>query len=347
MSKKNLTALLVLLIGGGFILGGCSAGNVSISDNSTKKEQPKETKADKLKEKENAKKEKTEQAKEMEKKRGKEYTYGLPKGPSWMYIYDNGKKTTGHLDPNKTNIVRLHENDALKIGGPLPLVGELFSREFTAAGNSTEATMDDSDKFDKEFNLERVLSYNSGNGVEMITKLTHLDNQGVSDMAFGDLPKYLDAASTNDPSKLPNQSEELRNSLDGTNNLRGDSAANYQVMEQYFDKKSALYKSDTDNNFDAEKATYVVIKNNSETSTIGVTNLYVQIFAKVKKTDTDQHEFRTDDGPKLGSTKTEMEDYQMEYTLRDGNWELVNVFKGETSPYSMDTSGSNWIIKKN
>lgn len=348
MNKKGLTALVTILIGSSLVLAGCSMGNVSISDNSTKTEAPKKThrktKADKLREKEAAKKGKAEEAKEQ---RGKEYTYGIPHGPSWMYVYANGKKTTGHMDPTNIDTVKLHENDTVKFGGPLPLVGNLFTGEMSVSVNSARAKMDDEGKFDKMLNLQSVTFYDDKNGSMIFYSLNHLDNKGVSDMAFADLPKYLDAASTNDPSKLPNQSDALVRSLDGTNNLRGDSAATYQVIEQYFNKKSALHKKN-DNNFHADAATYVQIHNNSETDEVGLTQLYVQVFAKVKKTDTDQHEFRTDDGPKYGSTSTEMEDYSMEYQLTDdNNWELVNVYKGDASPYSMNTSGSNWITQKN
>ncbi|WP_334330488.1 hypothetical protein [Companilactobacillus sp. HBUAS59699] len=351
MNKKGLTALVSVLMGSGILLTGCSIGNVSISDNSTKTESPKktnkETKADKLREKEAAKKEKAEESKRAKEQRGKEYTYGIPHGPAWIHVYANGKKTTAHMDPTKINTVKLHENDTVKFGGPLPLVGNLFTREMNVSGNSSRAKMDDEGKFDKMLSLQSVTFYDDKNGSMIFYSLKHLDNKGVSDRVFADLPKYLDAASTNDPSKLPNQSDALVKSLDGTNNLRGDSAATYQVIEQYFNKKSALHKNN-DNDFHADDATYVQIHNNSETNEVGLTQLYVQVFAKVKKTDTDQHEFRTDGGPKYGSTSTEMEDYSMEYQLTDdNNWELVNVFKGETSPYSMNTSGSNWIMQKN
>lgn len=343
MNKKSITALAVLLISGGVFMTGCSVGNVTVSDNSRKAETPKEKKADKARAKKKAAKQKVENAKQKQRARGKEYKYALPKGPSWMYIYDNGKKTSVNIDPNEIHIAKLHEFDKVKFGGSLPVVGELMTEEYSVGTSSDRSTMDESDSYDKKLSFSKT---NTKNEMNMsFYNLKNADDKEISQMAFNDLPKYLDAASTNDSSKLPNQSKLLISSLDGTN-YRGDSAASFQVMNQYYDKKSSKHSSG--GFFDGDHATYVQIGSRPTMELKNATLLFVQTYAKVKKTDTDQHAFRTDDDADYGSSSTQMEEYQMAYQLTDDNkWQLVSVVGEGESPYSMDTSKSNWIVQKN
>ncbi|MQS75331.1 hypothetical protein [Companilactobacillus halodurans] len=342
--KKKLVALTTLLIGVGLFGSGCSnAGNVNISnDPKLHKVTKAEKKKNEQQEKKDLKQRKKQQKKQWQESLGKEYKYGLIKGPSWLYVYENGKKTDGHLDPDTTDTVKLHEHSKIQLGGELPDVGTVKTRTIPVAGGQSK--IDDEDKYDRELNLSTI--NDSGNGLHFILcNLKGNDYQAISNLAFTDLPKYLDALSTNDSSKLPNQSKQLLQTLDGNNN-RGDASASYQVMEQYFNKKSAQTENEAD--LEADDATYLEIGDDQIMDLKNATQLFVQTFAKVKKTDTDQHALRIDDdSPKYGSSKTEIEEYQMDYQLVDNKWQLISVVSEGESDYSMDTSKSNWIVQKN
>lgn len=344
MKKRGTAILMMALISCGVLATGCSAGNVTI-----KREEPKEhkiTKAEKKQIKKDNEKAAKQQAKDKQKARGKEYTYALPKGSSWIYVYDNGEKTGGHLDPTVTNTVKLHEYDKVKLGGELPLVGHFENGETSVNEISSQSTMDDSDKFDKRLNFD--VSGSGDGSLDMIDhNLKKADFKGISQLVFADLPKYLDAAGSNDPSKLPNQSPQLVQSLDGTN-YRGDSAASYKIIEQYFDKNSGKHsdKLYEDNHADSDHATYIQMGDEPNLDLKAATQLFVQVFAKVKKTDTDQHAIRIDDSPEYGSSSTKIEEYQMDYELVDNKWQLITVINQGESGYSMDTSKSNWIVQK-
>ncbi|WP_119326712.1 hypothetical protein [Companilactobacillus musae] len=344
MNKKGIAVLILALLSCGGLITGCSAGNVSVGP-----QKPKEhrlTKSEKKKIKEEDKQAAKRQAIAKQKARGKEYTYALPKGSSWIYIYDNGEKTDSHLDPDTNNTVKLHENDKIKYGGELPLVGHCETGSDVVNANSAEATMDDSDKYDKSLNFKIASSDNFSLKV-MDHSLKNADFKGISQMVFADLPKYLDAAGSNDPSKLPNQSPQLVKSLTGTN-YQGDAKASYQVIEQYFDKRSGDHddKLFNGNQADDDHATYVEIGDDSLVDLKSATQLFVDVFAKVKKTDTDPHAARYDDGPQYGSSSTKLQEYQMDYELVDNKWQLISVFKEDESDFSMDTSKSNWIVQK-
>ncbi|AYE39276.1 hypothetical protein D1B17_11810 [Companilactobacillus zhachilii] len=342
MNKKGIIALATLLVSGTFVMAGCSMGNVTINDNSRETKQPKETKAEKSKD---VKVEAKKKAQAKQADRGKEYSYGIAKGPTWLYVYDNGKKTDTHFNPDKESVVKLHEYDTFKLGGTLPLVGEQFTRSYSVGQNSSQATMDQSDNYDKQLGMMSLVD--PDNRVKVtFGKISHPDYAGLSKLAFTDLPKYLEAASTNDSSKLPNQSKHLVGNLDNSTNYRGDAAASYQIIEQYFDKKST--KNDEKGPVVGDHATYVSTGNDPLLEETNATQLFIQVFAKVKKTDTDQHAFRTDDGPKYGSSSTKIEEYQLDYLLNENNnWQLAGVTNVGSSDYAMDTSHSNWIVQKN
>ena len=340
MLKKNIITITTALVSLGILTTGCSTGNNSNNSSSTKQQETKVAK------KTSSKSTNTQKSKSNQKELGKISTYGLPFGPSWIHIYENGKKTKATFDPNKNMTVKLHKYSIFQIGGSLPNIGETVYRKYRVSDSIEPATLDESSTSDysKKLSLAGDNTTNGGLQVQFY-KLDNIDSDVISKMAFSDLSKYLNAISTNDSSKLPNQSQALLNSMDEANNLRGSAANSYQVMEQYYNKRSA--HTDGNNN-DATESTYVSVGDDYFLDKKNITQLNVAIYAKVKKTDTDENAIRVDGlTPDYGSSHLYIDQFELTYLLTDDNkWQLANVENKGDSPYNMDTSGSNWITQK-
>jgi len=340
MNKKGL--LMAVLLSCSILTAGCSAGNVKVKT-AASTTRTKETKAEKKQGAITEKKEKAKQAKIRQKALGKVSIYGLPLGPSWLYVYENGKNTKATFDPNNNATVKLHEQSDFQVGGKLPLVGQVMTNELNVNQSSGEATMDEADSshFTKKITTMSLVGSNDNLEFNFL-KLNNIDSKAVSKMAFTDLPKYLEAASTNDASKLPNQSQQLANSLDSSN-IRGDAEASYKVIEQYYDKSTAH----TDGS-DLENSTFIRVNDDDNFTPKSSTRLSVATYAKVKKSYIDQHAIRIDGlTPEYGKTTTEIDQFQLIYHLTaDNKWELMTVNSFGGSEYAMDTSESKWIVQK-
>lgn len=340
MFKKSIIAITATLVSLGILLTGCSSGNNSNSAPSTKQQETKVTK------KTSSKSNDTQKPKSNQIELGKVSTYGLPFGPSWIHIYENGKKTKATFDPNKNMTVKLHKYSTFQIGGSLPDIGETVNRKYRVSDNLEPATLDESSTSDysKKLSFAGYKTTNGGLQVHFY-KLDNIDSNAISKRAFSDLSQYLNAISTNDSSKLPNQSQALLNSMENANNLRESAANSYQIMEQYYNKRSAHTDGTYDN---ATESTYISVGDDFFSGKKNITQLNVATYAKVKKTDTDENVLRVDGlTPDYGSSHIYIDQFELSYLLTDDNkWQLANVENKGDSLYDMDTSGSNWITQK-
>lgn len=340
MKIKRVIALAVILTGSSILAAGCSkAGQVTINDktssSSSRKLTASERSSERAQSKANSQSASQASAKARSESIGKTYTYGLPLGPSWLHIYTDGKETSGQFDPKQAGTVKLTEHAEFQVGGTLPLVGQLLTKKMSVDDSSSEATMDQSSKYDR--NLTFILDSSSdGHFEHSFEALDNADNQAISKRAFTDLPKYLAALSTNDTSKLPNQSEALSGGLK-SQNINDSVVAKYQVMKQFYNKESA-----SNTNGSANHWTYVTIGGSKNS-----TEFAVQVYAKVKKTDVDQLTLRTDGYAKYGSTSTKIIEYQLLYQLTSDNkdWQLIQVTNDGESDYDMNDSSSQWITQ--
>jgi hypothetical protein len=269
-------------------------------------------------------------------------TYGLPKGPSWLKVYSNGKDTDVHLDPNKVNTVKLQEYASFQLGGTLPWLGIVKSNEWQVGPNSREATLDEESSFKRGI-APAGANFNTGDTIGSLdfNDLKKADHKAISKQVFTDLPMLLDAISTNDKSKLPNQSSELLDSFRGQNS-NNEIRTKYQLEEMYYNKEGA----DTTQNGKSNQM-YLRVKKDG-TNDIDKTTLGITIFAKVKTTDVNPDMPRVNGlTPSYGETQTEIDAFDLEYTLVDDNkWQLTHVDSSTQSHTALDTSQGSWIVQK-
>ena len=345
MRKKSVLALTTMLVGISVLAAGCSGfGHVTINKESSSSSTTSQKRAASKERSSSLASSKAMSASASVEALGKTYTYGLPYGPSWLYVYYQDQPVNNHFETNKQATVKVPEHAQIKVGGTLPIVGEVLSREAEVSDMSSAADMNESSKYDYKLTFpwntsgENHFEVNFGN-------LTNANQQALAKQAFSDLPKYLAALSTNDKKKLPNQSKQLVTCLDG-DNTTGDVTDKYQVLSQYYDQKSSLNSGDIQH---ADHQTYVSVGDDTIEGVDNATELNVQVFAKVKKTDVDQMKFRTGSSDKYGETKLYIEEYQLEYHLVNHNkeWQLQNVVNQGEDTRDIDASGSNWIVQKN
>lgn len=263
--------------------------------------------------------------------------YALPKGPEWVHVYVNDKKTSTNLLPDKNVVKELKAEDSVSFGGVLPWINEVKLDEGDSrlvSDISTPATIDESEEFDRKF-MPINLTHDGTLDTDLV-KIEGADNKQISQQIFKDLPIYLEALSTNDKEKLPNQSEGLRNSLD-TNNVRGKPEDYYELQEIYYNKKTSTTNDD-------EYGKKITIGEGQKMGTNNVTTLEIPVFAKVKKTPGASK--IVGDDPEYKKTKTKIQNFNMRYVLDTNNeWQLDDVEPGEESEYAMNTTGKNWITK--
>lgn len=321
----------LVILSGSLLLTGCSSfGHVKMNQKSNDKSSKISSSTDSSRKASEA----AESSKEAVQAQGKKYTYGLPYGPSWLYLYSHGENTGVHFLPNKYAVAKVGENDKIFFSGTLPLVGKVKTSEEDI--KSTDATMDDKDKFQRQLDL--LFEINDNTLKVEFDRLNNIDNHAVAKQAFTDNIKYLSAVSTNDSKKLPNQSEDLKDSLSG-DSWQDDAKDKYQVIEQYYTKDETQV---TDGNDDDH--TYVTTDSDSETPT---TQLEIHIYAKVKVTDIDKDKPRTSSDEKIGNSHLRLIPYALTYDLVSGNkWQLRDDTAGVDSDYELDTSGTSWISQK-
>lgn len=255
-----------------------------------------------------------------------EHRYALPQGPSWLHVYADGKNTGIALDPTKTVVAKLSEDQTINFIGHLPMVEKVAYGAFTPATASADPTLDQAKVADKVIN--EVVYFQSGTD----TGLKVTGTKAIAKRAFKDLPQYIAAHNAQDATKLPNQTESLKNALGDDTDPTGQPKNTYQLQAVYFNRASA------DDSDDSSTLPYITVMADDGVNKAS-TNLHLEVWVKATATPS---------GVAKGQSKpkTVMVKYGMVYQLQGQQWILTDVANQQTSDYAIKTTGTNWMTQK-
>ncbi|WP_125580629.1 hypothetical protein [Lacticaseibacillus suibinensis] len=336
MNKRGITlALLSLAV----LLGGCSVGNVDMSSHQAPAKKSSSTASQRA----SAKRQSTAKAKkERQQQLGTKAKYGLPQGPSWLEVYENGKATGAYLSPTKQNVVTLHERSNFTLAGQLPWLGTIKSHAFYVAHEAQDATMDQSAAF--KYNLAPDLFATT----QGFYNLGKVEAKVLAKHAFQDLKQFYQAVDDRNAAELPGHSDYLKALWGSTGTVAdsGDLKTRYTVEEQYFNRDSINVDPDSNG---ADEATYVEIAfdHNDNLDRIYPTRLHIQTYVKMKETEAAKRLEGGMTNQNYGKSTTSIIEYNVIYQLTNqGQWELREVEEGSSSQYALDQSQGDWLTEK-
>lgn len=326
MTKKWLNKLaLIALVA---TLTGCGKSNAGKSESSSNSRTAQSAKKSKSKSSAAAKASLNKELAKDKKSGQKQQThrYALPQGPTWLHVYADGKDTGIALNPTKTVVAKLSEDQKVDFIGHLPMVGKVAYGAFPLSSEIADPNLDQAKVADKV--ISEVVYFQSGsNNVLTVTGL-----KAIAKRAFQDLPKYIAAHNAQDAAKLPNQTESLKNALGDDTDGTGQPKNTYQLQQLYFDKKTG-----DASNVDGV-ATYIAVMADDGVNKVS-TNLHLELWAKAKSTPSGI--YKGDSAP-----KTVMIKYDMAYQMQGNQWVLSDVSNQGSSDYAVTTTGKNWITQK-
>lgn len=336
MKKRGITLAVLSL---GIILGGCGIGNVDMSSHQAPAKKVSSTASQRA----SAKKQSTAKAKKARQEfLGAKAKYGLPQGPSWLEVYENGKATGAYLSPTKQNVVTLHERSNFTLAGQLPWLGKIKSKSFYVAHEAQGATIDQSESF--KYSLSPDLFATE----QEFYNLRKEDGKVLANHAFRDLKQFYQAVDDRNAAELPGHADNLK-SLWGSTGIvadSGDLKTRYTVEEQYFNLDSINANPSSE---DTAEATYVEIAfdHNDNLDRIYPTRLHIQTYVKMKETEAAKRLEGGMSNQNYGKSTTAIISYKVIYQLTDqGQWELWEVDEGSSSQYALDQSQGDWITAK-
>lgn len=327
MKKQWGYALALLALAG--MLASCGQNSTAKTKTSSSKQTTQKVSKQSAKSSAKAAKASLNKALAKAKKAGQkqqEHRYVLPQGPTWLKLYVDGKDSGIALDPTKTVVAKLSENQKINFVGKLPMVGKVSYGDFILNGSTTiEPTLDQAKVADKVIN--ETVYFKSGSD----HVLTVTDYKAIAARAFKDIPQYVAAHNTQDASKLPNQSESLQSALGDDTDGLGQPKNIYQLQQLCFDKH---IDASEDSN---EYLTYIALLADDGVNTASV-NLYLAVWAKAKQTPSGI--YKGDSAP-----KTVMVKYGMVYQFQNNQWVLSDVENKATDDHALKTTGNNWITQ--
>ena len=243
----------------------------------------------------------------------KKTNYGLPKGPSQLYLYVNKKKIKYHLSETENVAVSLGDKDNFSFKGDFPQIGgyQVISDNVNPYASWTIHSINkETPDVDNDGDFKYLLKPNSYGTLKIIPISISKSKQKIAKMAFNDFTDFISQVNGSSAT-----SDDLPDSIDKWSNLNGDETdkVQYKINKFYFDP--------VDSNAMIEFS-----------SVNGVnTSLTIKIQVKMLQT------MKSD-------SKTYVYSPELNYQLVDGKWKLKSV-SGSLGDSKLPDTTSKSVVK--